>query len=39
MNGEGIHSNIAGGASDRRFSKWYKSDLKNWLKGIYKYLE
>ena len=25
------YSNMAGGPSDRRFSKWYCSDLKNWL--------
>ncbi len=31
-------SNIAGGPSDRRFSKWYVSDLENWKKGEYKTL-
>ena len=31
-------SNIAGGPSDRRFSKWYVSDLENWQKGDYKTL-
>jgi penicillin amidase len=31
-----IHTNMAGGPSDRRFSKWYCSDLKNWEAGIYK---
>jgi penicillin amidase len=31
-----IHTNMAGGPSDRRFSKWYCSDLKNWETGIYK---
>jgi len=31
-------SNIAGGPSDRRFSRWYCSDLKNWLAGKYKRL-
>ncbi len=29
-------TNIAGGPSDRRFSKWYCSDLQRWLKGDYK---
>ncbi|MCP4666447.1 MAG: penicillin acylase family protein [Deltaproteobacteria bacterium] len=29
-------TNLAGGPSDRRFSKWYISDLDNWLKGRYK---
>ncbi|UCB44616.1 MAG: penicillin acylase family protein [Spirochaetota bacterium] len=33
-----IHANVAGGASDRRFSRWYRSDVKNWLKGVYKTL-
>ncbi len=28
-----IHTNLAGGPSDRRFSKWYTSDLDNWLTG------
>jgi penicillin amidase len=31
-----IHTNMAGGPSDRRFSKWYCSDLKNWETGVYK---
>jgi hypothetical protein len=25
-----------GGPSDRRFSKWYCSDLENWIEGRYK---
>jgi penicillin amidase len=29
-------SNLAGGPSDRRFSKWYVSDLANWQAGRYK---
>jgi penicillin amidase len=33
-----IHSNLAGGPSDRRFSKWYVSDLENWKQGKYKSL-
>jgi len=33
-----IHTNMAGGPSDRRFSKWYCSDLENWKAGIYKNL-
>ncbi len=33
-----IHSNLAGGPSDRRFSKWYVSDLDNWVSGKYKKL-
>ena len=35
---EEIHTNLAGGPSDRRFSKWYRSDLKNWYEGNYKVL-
>jgi penicillin amidase len=31
-----LHTNLAGGPSERRFSKWYCSDLKNWLAGKYK---
>ena len=33
-----VHSNLAGGPSDRRFSKWYCSELANWLNGKYKTL-
>ncbi len=36
MDEEAYFSNLAGGPSDRRFSKWYCSDLKNWLSGKYK---
>jgi penicillin amidase len=31
-----IYTALAGGASDRRFSKWYVSDLERWLAGDYK---
>ncbi|MCP4690965.1 MAG: penicillin acylase family protein [Desulfobacterales bacterium] len=31
-----ITTNMAGGPSDRRFSKWYCSDLENWISGKYK---
>jgi penicillin amidase len=34
-----LHTNMAGGPSDRRFSKWYNSDTKNWLNGKYKVLK
>jgi penicillin amidase len=34
-----IHTNLAGGPSDRRLSKWYVSDLKNWYEGNYKVLK
>jgi len=33
---EETYTNMAGGPSDRRFSKWYTSDLQNWLDGNYK---
>lgn len=36
---DGIHTNLAGGPSGNRFSKWYKTDLENWEKGNYKILE
>jgi len=29
---------LAGGPSGRRFSKWYKTDIKRWLSGDYKTL-
>lgn len=31
-------TNLAGGPSDRRFSRWYCSDLKDWIEGRYKTL-
>lgn len=31
-----MNTNMAGGPSDRRFSKWYCSDLENWIAGKYK---
>jgi len=34
-----LHTNLAGGPSDRRFSTWYCSDLENWLTGKYKALK
>ena len=33
-----VYTNMLGGPSDRRFSKWYCSDLKNWISGKYKRL-
>jgi len=33
-----IRTNIAGGPTDRRFSRWYTSDIENWMKGKYKVL-
>ena len=33
---ETLRTNLAGGPSDRRFSKWYCSDLDNWKNGKYK---
>ncbi len=39
MSKDELHTNMAGGPSDRRFSKYYCSDLKNWLNGKYKVLK
>jgi len=36
MEKEEYFSVLAGGPSDRRFSKWYCSDLDNWVSGNYK---
>jgi penicillin amidase len=33
---DALWSNLAGGPSDRRFSRWYCSDLDDWLRGRYK---
>lgn len=34
-----LHTCLAGGPSDNRFSPWYLSELDDWHKGIYKKLE
>jgi penicillin amidase len=34
-----IHTNLAGGPTDRRFSRWYVNDLRNWYEGCYKVLK
>ncbi len=39
MNADTLHSNLIGGPSDNRFSKWYVSDLENWLNYRYKVTE
>lgn len=31
-----IHSTLAGGTSDHRWSRYYANEIDNWLKGIYK---
>ncbi len=36
MGSDMLYSNLAGGPSDNRFSKWYISDLKNWQNYWYK---
>jgi penicillin amidase len=33
-----LHTNLCGGPSDRRFSRWYCSGLDGWLKGRFKAL-
>jgi penicillin amidase len=35
---EGVHTHLVGGPSDRRLSKWYDSDTRNWLESRYKHL-
>ncbi len=36
MADEHISSSLAGGASDKRFSKYYANEITNWQKGVYK---
>lgn len=36
--GSSLLTNIAGGSSDRRFSRWYASELRRWISGSYKEL-
>jgi penicillin amidase len=36
---DGLHANVAGGASDRRFSKYYTSGLREWENGDYEVFE
>ena len=33
-----VHTTLAGGASDRRFSKWYANKFYDWLEGRYQRL-
>lgn len=33
-----VRTNLAGGPSDRRFSRWYANDLDSWTQGLYKTL-
>jgi penicillin amidase len=35
---DGALTNLPGGPSDRRFSKWYNSDIDNWLNGGFRIL-
>ena len=35
---DGVRTNLLGGPSDRRFSRWYCSDVERWLSGNYKQL-
>jgi penicillin amidase len=39
MNERVLHTCLAGGPSDNRFSRWYKSGLQKWIDGEYKILE
>jgi len=38
LSSDDVYTNMLGGPSDRRFSKWYCSDLENWISGKYKRL-
>lgn len=38
MGTDDMYTNLPGGPSDRRYSKWYRSDIRNWSKGNYKIL-
>ncbi|MBN2324378.1 MAG: penicillin acylase family protein [Spirochaetes bacterium] len=38
MSTDELHTNLAGGVSEKRFSRWYKSDIRRWLRGGYKVL-
>jgi penicillin amidase len=38
LGSDDVWTNLAGGPSDRRFSRWYVSDLQRWLAGKYKRL-
>lgn len=39
MNESELHTCLAGGPSDNRFSRWYKSGLQHWIDGTYKILK
>jgi len=39
MNESVLHTCLAGGPSDNRFSRWYKSGLQKWIEGDYKTLK
>jgi len=38
MNEPILHTCLAGGPSDNRFSRWYKSSVESWVDGTYKQL-
>ncbi len=38
MSSNDLYTNMPGGPSDRRFSRWYSSEFKNWFRGEYKCL-
>jgi penicillin amidase len=38
LSGDELHTTLAGGPSDRRFSKWYANEIDDWLNGRYKVL-
>lgn len=38
MSGSELLTNMPGGNCDRPFTKWYKNNMNDWLKGVYKSL-
>ena len=39
MSEDGMYTNLLGGPSDRRFSRWYKSEVNAWAAVKHKFLE
>jgi len=38
MTTDEVYTNLPGGPSESRFSRWYKSDIPRWMNGEYKRL-
>lgn len=37
--GKEVFTNLAGGVSDRRFSRWYNNDFSSWRNGVFRKFE